>query len=352
MASLNIGSSSDLTVEMWEEKSYREALKETFFQKFMSESGDSIVHLQRKLEKNRGDQVFYHLHERMTGNLITGDNTLEGNEDTLTTASDSITLEAYRFAGRYNALLTAQRAVFDVAKENERAVKARITEGIDNLIFSALRDRAPSTVFHLASGTLTAQATAATAKTNLTATDLITPTLIRATKSYAVSGGESSDDRVIPPLTPVMVDGKKHYVLLVHPDVAYDMKENSEYAQSIREAQMRGDSNPLFSGSVAMIDGVIIHEHENVHIAADAGSGGNVAYSECFFLGAQALLLAVGEKPKLISDSFDYGKEIGIGMEMILKAQKPQFTFKGTASIDFGSLGVYVARTNIAGLRA
>jgi N4-gp56 family major capsid protein len=351
MASLNIGSSSDLTVEMWEEKSYRESMKATFFQKFMDESGSNLVHLQRKLEKNRGDQIFYHLHERMTGALVTGDNTLEGNEDSLTSASDSVTLEAYRFAARYNNLLTAQRSVFDVAKENEKAVRTRITEGIDNLLFSALRDRAPSTVFHTASGTLTAENTAATAKTNLIATDLITPTLIRATKTYALSGGLASADRVIPPITPIKVNGANHYVLLVHPDVAYDMKENSEYAQAVREAEARGSSNPFFEGSIAMVDGVVIHAHENVYIAEDGGAG-SIAYAECFFLGAQALMFAVGEKPKLISDSFDYGKEVGIGMEFIAKAQKPQFTFKGNASIDFGSLGVYCARTNISGLRA
>ena len=83
--------------------------------------------------------------------------------------------------------------------------------------------------------------------------------------------------------------------------------------------------------------------HENIPIAADAGSGGDVPWAKCVLMGAQSLVWADGIRPKLVGEEFDYGREHGFAWSMICATGKPVFNSK-----DYGSCAVYVARTQIS----
>jgi hypothetical protein len=47
----------------------------------------------------------------------------------------------------------------------------------------------------------------------------------------------------------------------------------------------------------------------------------------------------------MVQEVFDYQNEHGYAWNMIAAAGKPQFN-----SLDYGSIGVYLARTNISGV--
>lgn len=327
-----------LTKKLWEEKLYRDAVKESYFSRFMSEGSESIVTVKNALTKQKGDDITIGIRMKLSGAGVTEGQALEGAEEALTTYHSHVTLHQYRHAVRDNGALDRQRAMFDIDSESKSALQDWGSEKIDKLAFDAILS-SPTLVFYKTSSGSTSTSTAATAKAALTAADgKITPAMVSYIKAYAKTGG----GRTYVPLRPVKVDGKSYYVLLVHPDCMYDWKTDPTYIQSVREAEVRGPTNPLFSGSVAIWDGVVIHEHENCTTATDGGSGA-IAWAKGVFMGAQALAWAWGKREEVIQKNFDYENEHGYAWGIIAGTAKPVFN-----SLDYGSFGVYLARTQIS----
>jgi N4-gp56 family major capsid protein len=331
-----------LTKKAWDERLFRDSQKEAYFSKFMGTSSDSLVQVKDKFTKEKGDNVTFGIRMRLTSTGFTSGQSAEGNEDKLTTYSDSVSLEEYFNAVRDSGPLDRQRAMFSIDEESKAALKTWMAEKIDQLAFTQIFN-SPSKIFYRDSsaGAISTTATAATAKAALSATySLITPKLISAIKTWSLTGGNRGQT----PLRPIRINGKNYFVMLMHPDSMYDIKNDSTFAQARREALERGKDNPIFSGSEAIWDGVVIHEHENCPIATDAGAG-SVAWSKAIFMGAQSLIWAWGKHPETVQKEFDYGREHGFGIGMLAGVKKPTFNSK-----DYGSVQVYLARTNIAGL--
>jgi N4-gp56 family major capsid protein len=336
MGKTTFSTSDALTKKLWDEKLFRDTVKESYFSRFMGEG--SIVTVKNELTKSKGDEITFGIRMRLSGAGVTDGQILEGAEESLTTYSDKVTLHQYRHAVRDNGALDRQRAMFSIDEESRSALADWGTEKIDQLAFDAILD-SPTLIFYKTSAGSLSTATASTAKTALTAADgKLTPAMVSYMKAYAKTGG----GRTYVPLRPVKVNGKEHYVLLVHPDALYDLKIDPTYQQYLREAEVRGSENPLFKGSVAIIDGVVIHEHENCTIANDGGSG-SVAWSKGVFMGQQALMWAWGQRVETVQKNFDYENEHGYAWGIIAGTNKPVFN-----SLDYGSFGVYLARTDIA----
>lgn len=347
MAKTSFATGDALTKKVWEEKLFRDSLKESYFSKFMGDSSDSLVQTQSQLEKSQGDRVTFGLRMRLVGSGVVSGQILEGNEERLQTYNHNVTLEQYRHAVRDAGAMDRQRAMFSIDEESEKALKDWGAEKVDQLCFDNLGIGSgaaanPTKIFYRdSSGVSTATPTAATAKAALSATNSkLTPNFISFIKASAKTGGARS----YIPIRPVKVKGRDYYILIVHPDCMYDLKIDSTFQQAMRDAEIRGPENPLFQGATAIWDGVVVHEHENCAIAADGG-GASVAWAKCAFMGAQSLLWAWGKRPEVVEASFDYTNEHGYAWGMIAAASKPQFN-----SVDYGSLGVYLARTNVAGV--
>jgi N4-gp56 family major capsid protein len=237
--------------------------------------------------------------------------------------------------------------MFDVSDEARMALKDWMKEKRDGLVFDALGLSAasaitPSKVFYRNTSGVVSAGSAATAKAGLHATNsLLNPDLINALKTWARTGG----NRTYIPIRPIQLGGgEEAYVLLVHPDCLYDLESDSTFVAAQREAAERGKSNPLFVGAKAYWRGVIIRAHENCAIATDGG-GSTVAWAKCAFLGAQSAAWAWGERPFMVEEEFDYKNQKGFAMNMICGVAKSVFN-----SLDYGSLGVYLSRTNVSGL--
>jgi len=339
MAKTTFATGNALTKKVYEEKLYRDTVKAAYFHRFMGESSDSVVSVKSNLEKQQGDRITFGLRMRLTGAGVTSGTTLEGNEESLTTHDYSLSLEQYRHAVRDAGAIDRQRAQFSIDKEAELALKDWGSEKIDTLCFEALEASRTRILYHV-SGAMTAETTPATAKAALTvaANSLITPGFISQIKTYAKTGG----NRATIPLRPIKFDGQDWYILLVHPDVMFDLKNNSAWLQANREAENRGKDNPIFRGASAIYDGVVVHEHETCSIDLVGGAGA-IPFADCSLLGAQALCWAWGQRPELVMESFDYGNQHGYAWGMLGAVGKPVFN-----SEDFGSLGVYVSRSSIS----
>lgn len=340
MAETTVATGSSLAKKLYNEKLFRETVKESYFSRFMSTKADSIVQVKTDLEASQGETIVFGLRMRLTGTGVEDDNILEGQEEDLTTYSDSITLKQYRHAVKDNGAMTRKRATYNVDEESDAALKDWGNEKIDLLCFQALFN-APTKVFYRDVNGAIAANSAATAKAGLDATNSkINTVLLSALKTWAKTGG----NRTYVPFRPIKVSGRNYYALLVNPDCNHDLQNDSTFQAAMREAADRGDENPLFRGSFAIWQNVVIHEHENCTNATDGG-GAAVAWSQCVFMGCQALLWAFGQRPKMVEKNFDYENKHGRSWGIIAKTKKAVFN-----SLDFGSVGVYLARSNISGL--
>jgi N4-gp56 family major capsid protein len=347
VAKTSFATSDPLVKKVWEEKLFRDSVKEAYFSKFMGEGSMSLVQVKTQLEKGQGDKITFGIRMRLQGAGVTSGFILEGNEEKLQTYDYGVTLEQYRHAVRDNGAMDRKRVMFSIDTESKDALKDWTAEKIDQLCFDAIgvgdySTADPTKIFYPnATGVFSGTGTAGTAKAALSATNSkLTLNFISALKSWAKTGG----DRQYVPLRPVKVEGREYYVLLVHPDVLYDIRVDPNFQQALREAEIRGPSNPLFKGATIIWDGVVVHEHENVYIAADGG-GAAVPWAKCVFMGAQSLVWAWGQRVEVVQETFDYKNEHGYASGFIARAGKPVFN-----AMDYGSLGVYLARTNVSGV--
>jgi N4-gp56 family major capsid protein len=323
--------SDALTKKHWEEKLYRDTRKEAYFSRFMGGMDDpsALVHVNRKMTGDKGDQVTFGLVKRLEGQGVEDKQRLEGNEEALNPFDYSVTLKLYRHAVRDDGALSRQRAMFSITEKSKSALQVWGAEKLDQLMFDAAQDTPTKIIY---GGDATSVAT-------LEAADLLTPERI----SFIKAGAKTGFNRAQTPFRPIRIDGKMYFVMLIHPDVGYDLKTNSVWTQAQREARERSSTNPIFSGMLGVWDGVVIHEHENVNIFTTGGVGANLPYATNIFMGAQALVWAEGARQEAIQKGFDYDDEIGYKWGVMGRAGKPQFDSK-----DYAVAGVYTTRTQVS----
>lgn len=343
MASTQYDTSNALVKKAWETKLFREVKKQTFFSDYMGEGSDSIVQVKTNLLKDQGDVLNYGLRLQMVGDGVTGDDHLEGREEALRTYSDSVSLQQYRHAHRVKGKLSRKRVMFSVEDEAKVALSDWGISKVDTLCVNALLDAPTRVAYPVGAGATFTVAkggsAGATAAAAMNATQsVVTPKFLTQLRTYVKTGGNGSFQR----LMPIKVKGKDYYIALVPEDVLNDLRNDASMVAANKDAAERGMDNPLFQSADLIYNQLLIRGYEKMPTVA-TGGGGSVNYGKCSILGAQALLWAWGMKEELVQEYFDYKNEVGNAWGIIAGVKKPKFN-----SEDFGSLGFYVACSNIS----
>jgi N4-gp56 family major capsid protein len=139
-----------------------------------------------------------------------------------------------------------------------------------------------------------------------------------------------------PMIRPVRIDGKEYYVAILHPYDATNLRQDPVWNQAQRDANVRGESNPIFDGSLGIYNGVVIHEHEYIYRTNDGSGAAQVARN--LFCGQQAGVIAWGEQVGWVEKAFDYGNSWGISVGATFGVIKPLFN-----SVDYGVITMYAA---------
>jgi N4-gp56 family major capsid protein len=343
MATTSYGTNNPLAVKVWAKRLYREALKATWYSKFMGDDTDSLIQVKTELDKGAGDRITIGLRMQLAGDGVQGDGTLEGNEEALVTFSDNLFIDQLRHAVRSAGKMSEQRIPWSVREEAMAGLRDWWANRLDTAMANQLAGNtlvvdtrytgnqatiAPST------GRFLVQGFPGGAESSLTSTNIFTLTMIDKAVALAKT--------LTPMIRPLMINGDACYVLLMHPFQIYDLRTNTNTGQwlDIQKAAMTGgevSDNPIFTGAVGMYNNTIIHEDSRMPACISAGAA-MANTRRAVFCGAQALSMAFGQKNQdqqasWVEELFDYGNQLGVSAGMIYGMKKNVFN-----SLDFGTL--------------
>jgi N4-gp56 family major capsid protein len=295
-----------LIQKQWAKDLFSDVWVDQFFTKFTGSSSNSIIQTNTTLKgKGAGDRVRFAIVYKIEGNPIMDCNTLEGNEIPMDEDYMDVTIQLYRQGVRIPCMDYREHLGWinhrQLAKEQ---LKNWFADLFDKEIFTRLT-AAPTTKRLLDEG----------------ANDLTLD---------MISGINEMAKMADPKIRPVRVEGKDHYVLVMHPYVARALKMSAEWKQVHQYADIRSaTANKLFTGALGMWDNVILYEHENVPITGGVASN--------LLLGCQAGVLAES------MDYFwrereheDYGQIYKVATGTIRGFAKTKFTIGKGGTITFG----------------
>jgi N4-gp56 family major capsid protein len=356
MATTTYTVNSAEAVKLWSKKLAREALKATWFGKFIGDNSDSICQLFDDTQKGAGDRITIVLRMQLSGDGVSGDGTLEGNEEALTTYTDNAFIDQLRHAVRSQGKMTQQRVTFSIREEAMMGLKDWWAGRFDQSFFNQVCGNTAQTDLRY-----TGMQTAVAPDTNhvyrpnsrandqsLTTGDEMTLQLLDQILAIAKLGGVAGTGPVI---RPVKVDGEDRYVVILHTNQVTQLRTNTATGQwlDIQKAAMTGDgskANPIMTGALGMYNGMVLHESTRIPLGVNSSTGVAVANTRrAVLLGAQSACLAFGKGYSFEGfdwneELFDYGNQLGVEAGNIFGIKKLRFN-----SADFGTvvLGTYTA---------
>ena len=137
MALSTYGTNHALAVRFWAKKLAAEALRKTFFSDLIGRSTDSVI-VRRDEMKEAGDRVTVGLRAQLTGAGVSGDGTLEGNEEALATYGDTLLIDQLRNGVRSAGRMSEQRVLFDFREEAKAGLSDWIADRWDTSYFNQI----------------------------------------------------------------------------------------------------------------------------------------------------------------------------------------------------------------------
>ena len=377
MALTNFGTLSAGQLTAWSREFWQVARNMSFVNQFAGTGQNAMIQRITELTKNeKGTKAIITLLADMTGDGVTGDNTLEGNEEALRAYDLTIELDQLRFANRIAGRLTDQKTVVNFREQSRDALAYAMADRIDQLAFLTLSGLAYTLKTN--GGLRTTSGTTGLELVDLEfASDVSAPTTNRHLRVDVASGTSTlaagdttavtADDKIAyRDIVNLKAFAKDNFIrgirgagneetfhMFVTPQQMADLKLDSDFLANVRNAGVRGPANGLFAGtSSLMVDGVMIHEFRHVFDTSGAttgnsgnagaagykwGANANVVGARALFCGAQALAMADIGNPEVVEDTFDYSNQAGISIGKIFGLRKPKYNSDYNGGVeDFG----------------
>ena len=348
----NTAVAAGLTAQQWDSKFYTEYIRANRFKKYMGTDENAIIQMKEDLLTKPGKTVTYSLVNALSGAGVTGSTTLVGSEEKMNSRSCAVTVNKIRNAvvvpeidEQYSAIGLRDAAKVVLKDWVLRKTKTDIINALGQV--GGNYAATMYTIFQAAGGaTTTAQdawcaanvdrvlfgaavsnysATFATALGNVDDSgDLLTVARLNLMKALAKSAS--------PNIRPIMVNGDEEwYVVFTGTKNFKRLQDDASMLSANRDARIRGEQNPLFTGGDLLYNGMIIREIPEIGDCAITG-GTSADVQPVLLCGAQALGFAVAQRTKTITDDTDYGDKQGVAAQEIRGIQK--LTFGTDSSVD------------------
>ena len=380
MANTNFAALTSEQLTIWSRDFWRVARNMSFINQFAGSGSNAMVQRISELtQSEKGARAVLTLLADMTGDGIVGDNTLEGNEESLRAFDIVVTIDQLRFANRLSGRLADQKSVVNFREHSRDALAYAMADRMDQLAFLTLSGIG----YNLKNnGGLRASMNSGQNLNDLEFSSAVSAPTSNRHRRVDATGGlvagdvtamDAADKLSYSTIVDLKAYAKDNYIrglrgagndetfhLFVTPQVMADLKLDSDFLANVRQAGVRGPGSSLFSGSSSlMVDGVMIHEFRHVFntnsaltgTSANAGAAGykwgadaDVNGSRCIFAGAQALAMADIGIPEIVEDTFDYGNQNGISIGKIFGLKKPVYHSDHSGqNEDFGVIALDVA---------
>ncbi len=280
MAVTDFGALSEARKRVWSAELWQAGRDQSFWfsngfiGKSDSDMNQPIQRVTKLSETERGLECVMQLVQDMASDGVVGDNELDGNEEAMTNDSQTIRIDQLRHAVKSKGEMAEQATVIRFRVTGKEKLSFWLADKIDELMFLTGSGRAytlkldgstrsgsqlPSLTFAAdvaaASTNRIVYAGSATAENNLTSSDKMSwQTLVRA-KTFAKRKK----------LRPIRMGGKEYFAVVMSSEQRRDLVLDPMYATIVRSAEKVGKDNPLFSGATAVVDGVVIYDHNKVY---------------------------------------------------------------------------------------
>jgi N4-gp56 family major capsid protein len=337
-------------VKLWSRKLAREALKKTYAKSFMGPGSDSLIQIKNDTKKSEGDRIRVTLRMQLTGDGTQGDDTLEGNEEALTTFTDDFVVNQLRHGTRSQGKMTEQRIPFSIRDESMMGLSDWWADRWDTWLFNQLCSFTPVVDTRFSGHNAVTAATrqvwpnAVTNDEGLNAAAGITDRFELTLIDKAIELAKTGTTGTVPPIRPVMVDGEKWYVVFLHTYQVTSLRvsnaANKVTWYDLQKAQITGGvtaKNPIFTGALGTYNGCILHESTRMTQGVSSATGLPVTTARRAILcGAQAAITGFGrgdneDDYNWFEQMFDYGNKLGVKAGCISGLKKSRFN-----SQDFG----------------
>lgn len=318
----NTHAATGLTPQQWDDKFFAEYVRENRFKRYFGTDENSIIHLKEDLTKKKGETVTFALVNALTGAGVTGNDTLEGNEEALDSRSFAATVAPLRHAVAMSEW-DEQKSAIDLRDACKMQLKlwamTKMRDGIISALGSIngvaygsateaqkdawLVDNADRVLFGAAKSNNSGNDHSASLANIDNTSDKLTPGAISLMKRIAQTAN--------PAIRPIRLsEDEEWYVMFAGSRAFRDLSANSTMQQANRDARQRGMDNPLFTGGSLVWDGVIIREIPEIA----AVSNGTIDCDPVYLCGAQAIGLAWASRTKTTTNVRDYGFLYGTGI--------------------------------------
>lgn len=318
-----------------------ESLEELYFKQnnMMSASPKAPlpVFLMLDFKTEAGYKISVPLVPKLSSEGRDGDDEQEGNEEEISTYYQDVYVNQKRNAVRLTGRMDEQKNAIKMRPLAKDALSGWQSEIMTKELFR----KAGGIVAYTFANTPTAPTSTrviyggtATSDSGIDSADKITLSLLFKISNKIMT--------LTPKLRPIRTKGKDYFLMLIHPNQRWDLMQNSDYLTLQTQAGLRGLDNPLFSGADAIVDNLIIHSHNYVPTFSTWGATGDQPGARALVMGAQALIMALGEEGRWVEKEFDMGNKWAICCGAIWGCQKAKFN-----NVDHAILAVDTYATSI-----
>jgi N4-gp56 family major capsid protein len=332
----NTTARTGLTPQQWDDKFFAEYIRENRFKRYFGTDENSIIHLKEDLTKKKGETVTFALVNALSGAGVTGNETLEGNEEALDSRSFAATVAPLRHAVAVSDW-DEQKSAIDLRNAGRMQLKlwsmSKMRDGIISGLGSIngvayasaseaqkdawLVDNADRVLFGAAKSNNSSNDHSASLANIDSTNDKLTPSAVSLMKRIAQTAS--------PMIRPIRLNEDEEWFIMFAASRAFrDLAANSTMQQANRDALQRGKDNPLFTGGSLIWDGVIIREIPEIAALSAVGAS-SIDVDPVYLCGAQAMGIAWAQRTRTTTNVRDYDFLHGVGISEIRGIHKLRF---------------------------
>ncbi len=255
MNSMNSDSDSDLdnnVPEIWEKRLRMDASRKSFWGMLKGkEASEKPIVEKEDFVNQAGDVIHIQVMSELYGPGVTGENTLRGSEDKLSTGQFNLSVDWLRKAVAVTKKVKKE-VNFEVIQEARVRLSNWLARELDRQVFSAVITNTTHTLY----------AGNATSENSLGDDDTFTTQELDKIKL-------ALDRKGAIPLSVERKNGQEtyHYGVVISEVDEYNLRGDDRWLEAVKFAQNRGENNPIFAGTPVEWNGLLVYTLRGVRAA-------------------------------------------------------------------------------------